>query len=162
VLDVRATAHGPVENGIDAARLFVASGTLVQRQGRGQAAESIAAKPGDGSITMPAVLLVTGGTSGAAEVFAAALAGNQRAALVGESTLGRAASQKLVKFSDGSGLLLTASRYLTPDGKPIHGEGLDPTEEVEEPDVEFGEAPSTDPILDKALERLRAGAKAAA
>jgi carboxyl-terminal processing protease len=154
VVDLRATAQGPLDAGIAAARLFVASGTLVQRQARGGQPEPVVAGRGDGTIAMPVVLLVTSGTSGAAELFAAALAGNGRAELVGERTLGRAGVQKLVRFADGSGLWLTWARYLTPAGKAIHGSGLEPTVEVEEPDVEFGaEPPAGDPILEKALER---------
>jgi carboxyl-terminal processing protease len=155
VIDLRATARGPIENGIAAARVFVPTGTLAQREARGQSTETISANPGDGAVTLPVALLVTGGTSGAAEVFAAALAGNGRAELIGEQTLGRAGLQKVVKFSDGSGLLLTWARFLTPAGKALHGSGLEPTVRVEEPDIEFGDpAPATDPILDKALERL--------
>ena len=100
--------------------------------------------------------LVTTGTAGAAEVFAAALEGNKRADLIGEHTLGRAGLQKLVKLPENRGLWLTYARYLTPDGKPIHGKGLDPTVQVDEPDVEFGApAPTTDPVLDSAVQRAK-------
>ena len=100
-------------------------------------------------------MLVDTGTSGAAELFASALVGNKRADLIGEHTIGRAASQKLVKLPDGSGLWLSTTRYLTPAGTPLHEKGLEPTVAVDEPDVEFGQpAPTTDPILEKALERL--------
>ena len=86
---------------------------------------------------------------------AAALAGNHRADLVGEHTIGRAASQKLIKLPDGSGLWLSTTRYLTPAGAPLHEKGLEPTVPVDDPDVEFGQPPpTTDPILDKAIERL--------
>lgn len=159
IVDLRSTAWGSLENGIAAARLFLPSGTLVQRQARGQAAQPATAQPGDGAITLPVVVLVTTGTSGAAELFVSALAENKRAELVGERTLGRAGEQKLVKLADGTGLLLTTARYLTAEGKPIHGAGVEPTERVEEPDVEFGEAPAPgDPMLDKALARLAARA----
>lgn len=159
IIDLRSTAWGPLESGIAAARLFLPSGTLVQRQARGQATQPVTAQPGDGAISMPVVVLVTTGTSGAAELFVSALAENKRAELVGERTLGRAGEQTLVKLADGSGLLLTTARYLTPEGKPIHGAGVEPTERVEDPDVEFGEAPPPgDPMLDKALARLSARA----
>ena len=98
-----------------------------------------AAAAGDGKSTLPVVLLTTTGTSGAAEVFAAALADNKRATLVGERTLGRAGLQKLVKLPDGSGLWMTWARYVAPSGTVIHGTGLEPSVEVEQPDVEFGE-----------------------
>ena len=153
IIDVRGTATGQVEAALNAARLFVGSGTLVQREVRDRAPENLTAT-GPAAITLPVTLLTTAGTSGVAELFVAALVDNKRAASVGERTLGRAADQKLVKLPDGSGLWLTWARYLTPAGKAILGAGLEPTETVEEPDVEFGAAPpSTDPILERALAR---------
>ena len=68
--------------------------------------------------------------------------------------MGRAASQKLIKLPDGTGLYLTTTRYLTPDGTPLHEKGLEPTVPVDQPDIEFGQLPpATDPVMDKALER---------
>ena len=64
----------------------------------------VTASAGDGKVTAPLVMLTTTGTSGAAELFAAALLDNKRATLVGEHTLGRAGAQKLVKLPDGSAL----------------------------------------------------------
>ena len=159
ILDVRHTAEGPIDAGIATARLFVKSGTLTIKAGREKTGprETMAAKTGDGSITLPVSLLVTAGTSGAAEVFAAALQGNKRAELIGEHTIGRAAVQKLVKLPENRGLWLTYARYLGPSGEPIHGPGLKPAVEVAEPDVEFGApAPTTDVILNAALERRKA------
>jgi carboxyl-terminal processing protease len=119
------------------------------------AREMIVSNTGDGAVTAPVILLVDAGTSGAAELFASALAGNQRADLIGEHTIGRAGIQKLVKLPDGSGLWLTTVRYLTPAGTPLHEKGLTPTVGVEIPDVEFGQpAPAGDPELDKAIERF--------
>jgi len=151
IVDVRGTARGDLDDGLAAARLFVKSGTLSIRQTKA-AKETIATATGDGVIASRVVLLTNPGTSGAAEVFAAALNGNKRAELVGERTLGRTARQKLVKLPDGSGLLLSTTRYQTPDGKDIHEKGLAPEVEVDEPEVEFGSTPPPgDPILDRAL-----------
>lgn len=179
VVDIRHTAEGPFETGLDAARLFVKSGTLAMVAGRDTAAkpagqqppakpsdkpakpsasaikETIAAKPGDGAIALPVTLLVTTGTSGAAELFASALEGNKRAELIGERTLGRAGIQKLVHLPDGRGLWLTIARYLTPDGEIIQGRGLTPDLGVDDPDLDFDQPrPATDPILDAALDRI--------
>ena len=155
LLDLRATSMGAPADGLATARLFVASGTLARREARGQTPSPIAANGGDGRITLPLALMTSSGTAGAAELLAAAIAGSQRGAIVGERTLGRVAEQKLVRLPDGSGLWLTYARYLTPDGKPLHGQGVEPGVAVEEPDVEFGgEPPATDPILDKAIETL--------
>ncbi len=100
-------------------------------------------------------LLVTTGTSGAAELFASALEGNKRAELIGERTLGRAGIQKLVRLPDGRGLWLTTARYLTPDGEIIQGRGLTPDLGVDDPDVDFDQVrPTKDPILDAAVDRI--------
>jgi carboxyl-terminal processing protease len=152
VVDLRDSATGDVEDAIATARLFVKSGTLTVKLSKG-AKEVVAAQATDGAITARTVLLVDPGTAGPAEVFAAALDGNNRAELIGEHTLGRAARQQLIKLPDGSGLLLTNLRYQTPAGKDIHEKGLEPDVVVDAPDVEFGsEPPTTDPILDKALQ----------
>ena len=155
IVDVRRASGGPLEGGIALAKLFVPSGTLTVKETRGAEKETIAAGSGDGTVSLPTTLLIDSGTSGAAELFASALVGNKRADLIGEHTIGRAAQQKLVRLPDGSGLWLTTTRFLTPAGQPLHEKGLEPTVAVDEPDVEFGQpAPTADPILDKALERL--------
>jgi carboxyl-terminal processing protease len=175
VIDVRNTAEGDFSRGIDAARLFVKSGTLAMVAGRDETAkvtdtpsdkaekipaaaihQTISANGGDGSIDLPVTLLVTTGTSGAAEVFAAALEGNKRAESIGERTLGRAGVQKLVRLPDGRGLWLTAERYVTPAGESIQGRGLTPDVGVDQPDLpDFDQPkPANDPILDAAMQRL--------
>jgi carboxyl-terminal processing protease len=154
IVDVRRTSGGTLDSGLDVARLFVGTGTLAQRESKTAGKETIAASAGDGAITTPASVLVDTGTTGAAELFASALAGNQRAELIGGHTIGRAAIQTLIKLPDGSGLWLSTIRYLTPGGAPLHEKGLEPTIPVAEPEgVEFGQpAPTADPVLDKALE----------
>jgi carboxyl-terminal processing protease len=152
ILDLRHTAEGAIEHGVATARLFVRSGTLAIKAGRETVGadkklvegprEKIAAEPGDGALAIPVKLLITAGT--------------KRAELIGEHTIGRAAHQKLVKLPEGRGLWLTYARYIHPSGEPIHGPGLKPTVAVAAPAVDFGEAPpTTDPILDAALERLK-------
>ena len=156
VVDVRRTAGGPLEEGIAVARLFVGKGTLAMREAKGAERQTISAAAGDGAVVQPAVVLIDTGTSGAAEVFAAALSGNKRADLIGERTIGRAAVQRLIKLPDGSGLWLSTARYLTPAGAPLHEKGLEPTVVVDEPDVEFGQpAPTTDPALERAIANLK-------
>lgn len=158
LVDVRRTSTGTPENGLALARLFVATGTLAMRESRSGPRETISAVSGDGAVKLPAAVLLDGGTSAAAELFAAALSGNQRADLIGERTIGRAADQKLVKLPDGNGLWLSMTRYLTPSGTPLHEKGVEPTVAVDQSDiVEFGQpAPTADPALEKAIEHLSA------
>jgi len=152
IIDVRGASVGDLDDGIAAARPFVKTGTLSIKQGKDRK-ETVSAQNGDGMITAQAVLLVDQGTAGAGEVFAAALDSNDRAGLIGEHTLGRAARQRLTKLPDGSGMLMTSQRYLTPKAVDIHEKGLAPDVEVDEPEVDFGAAaPPGDPALDRALQ----------
>jgi carboxyl-terminal processing protease len=162
VIDLRGTATGDLDAGFDVARLFVPSGILGYRQGRGQEKEAVNAAAGDGAVNVPVAILADNGTSGAAEVFAAALSGNKRATVVGERSQGRAGRQKVVPLPDGAGLMLTHLLYLGPGGAALQERGVTPDVAVDEPPVDFGiEPPPGDPALDKAIEALTAAKKAA-
>jgi carboxyl-terminal processing protease len=154
IVDVRSTAAGELTEGITAARLFIGSGTLAVRESRTNGQVKIAADKGDGGLTLPMTLLVDSGTSGPAELFAAALAGNKRAELIGERTVGRTGVQEMVKLPDGSALWITSTRYLTPAGAQIQAKGLEPDVAVEQPEGEFGAPAPADTILQRAIERL--------
>lgn len=162
VVDVRGTTAGDLDLGYEAARLFVASGTLGYSQARGKDKVAVSANAGDGAITVPLAILTDGGTAGAAEIFAAAVGGSKRATVVGERTIGRAGRQKVVSLPDGAGLLLTNVLYLGPGGVSLHERGVVPDVAVDVPTVEFGMEPTPgDPVLDKAVETLAAAKKAA-
>jgi carboxyl-terminal processing protease len=140
IIDLRRTAEGPLENGIAAARLFVKSGTLSIKAGRnGENKETVEAQPGDGTVAMPVQLLVTTGTSGPAELFAAALQDNNRGDLVGERTLGRAGVQKLVKLPESRGLWLTYAQYY----RATSGAGKAPASGASASDLTPGGRPGT-------------------
>jgi carboxyl-terminal processing protease len=99
---------------------------------------------------------VNNGTSGAAEIFAAAVAGQKRAALVGERTHGRTAVQKFIRLPDGAAMIVSNGWFLTPAGEPMHEKGLVPEVLVDVPEIDFGAPPPTsDVILQKGLEKLR-------
>jgi carboxyl-terminal processing protease len=160
VIDVRGASRGDLDDGLAAARAFVSAGTLAVKVDK-ERKQPVVAASGDGAVSARTVLLVNAGTAGPGEVFAAALDGNNRAELIGERTLGRAARQRLTRLPDGSALLLTWQRYLSPAGEDIHEKGLAPDIEVTEADVEFGAAPpAADRALDRAIQFLAGGAEA--
>jgi carboxyl-terminal processing protease len=154
IIDVRNAATGDLTEGITAARLFVSTGTLAVHESRSGGQAKIAANKGDGAIGLPVAVLVDSGTSGPAELFAAALAGNKRAELIGERTVGRTGVQELIKLPDGSALWITSSRYLTPAGAQLQAKGLEPDVAVDQPEGEFGAPAPADAILQRAIERL--------
>ena len=157
IIDLRRTAEGPVENGIAAARLFVKSGTLAQESGRDSRRRPRSPPRREMERSTALCRCSSRRARQAPRRYSPPRSRATSARIsIGEHTLGRAGLQKLVKLPENRGLWLTYARYLTPDGKPIHGKGLEPTVQVDEPDVEFGApAPTTDPVLDSAVERAK-------
>jgi carboxyl-terminal processing protease len=158
VFDVRQTSEGDLTSGLAAAGLFVPGGaTLAMKTTREIAKAPVANETTGQPISLPAVVLTDFGTAGAGELFAAALAGNDRAKIIGEHTVGRAGVQKLIKLPQGYGIWLTYLTFTTPKGEVIHEKGLTPTVPVDVPEVEFGkplDPAARDLILDKAIELL--------
>jgi carboxyl-terminal processing protease len=164
LIDLRGTATGAFETGLDAARLFTDAAPLVIRE---SASEQVPLHGTDRatSIDWPLVLLTDSGTAGAAELFAAALTDAERAETVGLRTAGRAAEQSLIPLADGGALLLSSTRYLTASGEPIHRAGVEPTVAVQEPMSDLGQLVTDsiqdpqlqddeDLVLDRAIEHL--------
>lgn len=102
------------------------------------------------------VVLVNGGTAGAAESLASALADRHEAVLVGQRTFGDASVQTLYPLPDGSAFTLTTGQWLS--GRKISwaGRGLTPRFAVAPPPQQQGNAlESSDPLLRQALRLLQ-------
>ncbi len=156
IVDVRNAAEGTYAAAVAAARLFVATGTLAIREENGDTRTPLEATAGPDTIETPMTLLTNFGSSGPAEVFVAALVGNDRATTVGQRTAGRTSLQRLVPLPDGSGLWLSWARYLNGSGEAIHPFGIEPAVGVAVQLPELGEPlPEEDEILQRALEELR-------
>ncbi len=173
ILDLRDCAFGANTEGIAAARLFVGSGTLGSLRGQTVPTQTFVAEPGKAVWKQPVTVLISNGTSGAAEILAAAIAGNQRGETLGERTFGFASEQKMLVLEDGAAINLTVANYFRPDGKSIPEEGVLPgveirraAAEVPEPDDDETPAvqqpeptqPKEDTVLKKAIQMLLAPA----
>ena len=156
ILDLRNNPGGAFEAAIGVADAFIDKGDIVIIRGRKPASlKRISATPGDIAQGLPIVALINGGTAREAELVAAGLQDNRRAVLVGTRSFGESSIESVIPLQGNGAIRLTTARFLTPSGAPLHEKGLEPTVAIEEPDVEFGQpAPTDDPILDKALERV--------
>ncbi|MDH6102209.1 S41 family peptidase [Chrysosporum ovalisporum ANA283AFssAo] len=125
ILDLRNNPGGLLQSGIEIARLWLNSGTIVytvNRQGIQGSFESF----GPALTDDPLVILVNEGTASASEILAGALQDNGRAILVGETTFGKGLIQSLFELSDGSGLAVTIAKYETPSHRDINKLGIKP------------------------------------
>ena len=77
-------------------------------------------------LDMPLAVLVNEGSASASEIFAGAVQDYDVGTIVGTTTFGKGVVQALYPMSDGSAVKLTVSKYYTPKGKNIHGEGISP------------------------------------
>mmetsp|Transcript_5803 Transcript_5803/g.12286 ORF Transcript_5803/g.12286 Transcript_5803/m.12286 type:complete len:270 (-) Transcript_5803:416-1225(-) len=66
------------------------------------------------------------GTASASEVLVGALHDNCRAVVMGDTTFGKGIIQAVYGLQDGSGLVLTVAKYVTPKGTSIQGVGILP------------------------------------
>ncbi len=83
------------------------------------------------SVSFPMVVLVNGGTSGAAELFACDLRDFGMAQLVGTKTTGNGTMQKIFELSDGSAVALTVAKIVPYKSESFNGVGLEPDTKVE-------------------------------
>jgi carboxyl-terminal processing protease len=162
IVDVRGNADGSVPAAIEAADLFLAKGTIATLTGRRAEERGWTA---DASTTWNGEVLVLADSSSSsgAEVFAAALSGNERGRVVGTRTYGKAIEQKFVKLPSGGGLLVTVGSYATPGQQPLRGEGLRPDVQVDQTPLlirseDEAERELPDLILEKALSLLTTAA----
>jgi carboxyl-terminal processing protease len=120
-------------------------------------------------------VLVNRGTSGAAEIVAAAILENARGDVVGDKTFGDGSVQKTIDLPDGGALILSIAKYYSPSGKAIQDAAVTPNvvvadvpDEVAASEDEDGATPqaeepakpknTVDDQLNKAVEVLKSRA----
>ena len=150
VLDLRDNPGGVLEAGVEVADSFLDEGVIVTATGRTRDATfHHEAVPGDLLDGAPLIVLVNGGSASASEIVAGALQDQHRATILGTRTFGKGSVQTVMPLSDGGAIKLTTSRYFTPSGVSIQGQGITP-------DVELAaDAPGIE--LSRALQLLKSG-----
>jgi carboxyl-terminal processing protease len=125
ILDLRNNSGGLVAAGLAVADGLLDGEPIVETQDRGGIAARQQATPGR-LYGGPMLTLVNAGTASASEIMAGALQDGGRSLLAGSRTFGKGLIQTLINLSDGSGLAVTVARYLTPSGRDIQNQGIEP------------------------------------
>jgi len=139
ILDLRNNPGGLFPEAIKVAEFFIPTDRLVvSTKGRtaDQNADFLSSGPAEIK-PYPVAVLVNRGTASASEIVAGALQDHGLAILVGTRTFGKGSVQTVIPMKDGSAVRMTTSRYYTPNGRMIHGEGIGP-------DIEAVYEPSAD------------------
>ena len=127
LLDLRDVSGGDMPDAMRLANFFLSSGTIATLEGQKFPRQTFSADATKAiNTTAPLVVLINRGTSGPAEVVAAALGDNKRADLVGEKTFGEGSQQKTFDLPDGGALILSVAKYAGPDGKKFEDDAVTP------------------------------------
>ena len=125
VLDLRSNPGGLLEASVDIARQWLNEGTIVSTLTR-EGIRDVRRATGSAITDKPMVILVNEGSASASEILSGALQDNDRAQLVGMKTFGKGLVQSVRGLADGSGMTVTIAKYLTPSGRDIHKNGIEP------------------------------------
>jgi carboxyl-terminal processing protease len=163
ILDLRNNPGGLLDVAVSVSQLFLTRGQLVvTTKGRLRNQNMEFRARSDGLVNgMPLVVLINEGSASASEIVAGAIQDDRHGIILGTKSHGKASVQTIFPLKDGSALRLTTSKYFTPLGRSIHGQGILPDVDVpfEEPHADNGQAKDQDKNQDATAEELfgRAG-----
>lgn len=149
VLDLRDNAGGAIDAVTSVASRFTGGGVLATIQEKNR--RHNIRVPKTRAISIPVVVLVNGGTSSVAELLAGTLRDCLHAPLVGLRTFGDGLVQTPVILKDGSVVLITTGKMLTPQGTDFEGKGLEPDVVVENKGPVDAQLAAAEKILRSAL-----------
>ena len=133
ILDLRNNPGGLLDASIEVADRFLEEDkVIVSTKGRVENQNYIfKAKGNRKHLDYPLIVLINGGSASASEIVAGAIQDHKRGIVMGTKSFGKGSVQTVVPLPDGSAVRLTTSKYFTPSGRSIHGEGIEPDITVE-------------------------------
>lgn len=133
ILDVRNNPGGLLDQAIRVTSQFLEDGNVLLQEDAEGNREEFEVKPGGIATEIPLVVLINRGSASSSEIFAGAIQDQARGTVVGETTFGTGTVLKPYQLSNGSALLLGTSQWLTPEGRLIRKQGIEPDVLVELP-----------------------------
>lgn len=155
ILDLRANPGGSLNAVVEIARMLLPEGLIVYTEDKaGKRSEYFC--DGTRQLQVPLVVLVDGNSASASEILSGAIQDYGLGTLVGTTTFGKGIVQQVISMGDGSAIKLTISSYFTPNGRNIHGTGIEPDEVCEfDGETYYSTEDHYDNQLEKAKEVLR-------
>lgn len=126
ILDLRDNPGGYLQGAIDTASFFVPKGNVLLEQDSSGRQTPVPVTGNTLNTTDTIVILTNNSTASAAEIVSGALHDNGRATIIGQKTFGTGTVLEQYSLSDGSAILLGTQEWLTPRGKFIRDNGIQP------------------------------------
>lgn len=158
IIDLRNNGGGIVDEALKIADYVADKGSVLLYEVDKNNKEEVKKSENDPIINIPIIILTNENTASSSEILAGALKDLGKAKTVGEKTYGKGVIQQVMTLDGGSGLKVTAEKYLTPNKKEINKIGIEPDEEVKLPDTVkniFNVEEKDDTQLQKAIEMLK-------
>ena len=155
ILDLRGNPGGNLSAVVDIARMILPKGMIVYTEDK---AGNRKEYKSDGlhELKLPLVVLVDGNSASAAEILSGAIQDYKLGTLVGTTTFGKGIVQQIFPLGDGSAAKVTISSYYTPNGRNIHGTGIEPDVECKfDGETYYSSDDHYDNQLEKAKEELK-------
>lgn len=153
ILDLRNNPGGYLQTSVDIASNWLDSGKVVVSEAHSDgSAEKYYAEGNNRLAGVKTAVLINGGSASAAEILSGALHDYKVSELIGEKSFGKGSVQEIFELGGGSAVKITIAKWITPNGKNLNKDGLDPDVPVKltEDDISKGR----DPQMDKALEEI--------
>jgi carboxyl-terminal processing protease len=153
ILDLRNNPGGERDAAVEIASQFVSEDVIMYQEYGDGSRDTFETVKGGQAKEIDLIVLVNEGSASGSEIVAGVIQDYERGALVGTTTFGKGSVQNWVPLVDDQGAVrVTIARWLTPNGRTIHGSGIEPDYIIEMTEEDF-EA-DRDPQLDKAIELL--------
>lgn len=153
ILDLRNNPGGERDAAVEIASQFVSEDVIMYQEYGDGSRDTYETVKGGQAKEIDLIVLVNEGSASGSEIVAGVIQDYERGALVGTTTFGKGSVQNWVPLVEDQGAVrVTIARWLTPNGRTIHGSGIEPDYIIEMTEEDF-EA-DRDPQLDKAIELL--------
>ena len=130
IVDVRNNPGGLLEQAVSVTSQFLTEGDVLLEEDAKGDRKAYPVEEGGLAPLLPLAVLINPGSASSAEIFAGAIQDQNRGTLIGETTFGTGTVLKPYPLSDGSALLLGTKQWLTPNGRIIRKQGIEPDVEV--------------------------------
>lgn len=123
VIDLRGNAGGLVSGAAAALDTLLPAGNTVESRDK-SGKITVEYTSGTNEVDLPISVVVNGGTSGAAELFAEDVRSFKKGLSVGEQTAGNAMKDAVTPLSDGSAMIVSVAEYLPAGGRSFLDTGV--------------------------------------
>lgn len=153
VLDLRNNPGGYLDAAVNLASYWLPKGQLVVTEAHSTGQNIPFNSAGlSGFAGVKTVTLINSGSASAAEILSGALHDHKATTLIGEKSFGKGSVQEIDDLQGGSAIKVTIAKWITPNGKNLNKDGLDPDVPVKMSDDDINSG--KDPQMDKALEEV--------